>query len=277
VNLSDDDGPEIATLFDEGADLIQAETWLVTLEGDISKNPKSKAIYEAVTSALKELMNLDSIEVLDRRLWVSESGNAKIPFSYLSDGYLTNAGWFLDLIARWITLLERHSIEIDKSFISRMRGLVLIDELDLHLHPRWQIEIISRTRALLPEMSFFVTTHNPLTLVGAKADEIWILERNSEGLVKARPGIENPMLLTGGQIYGQYFGISDIYPNEVGRQVQRYSYLSGYANRDDEEEAELLDIAGRLAAVGIDPGWDIVPRANIKTDAPRKAARRKTN
>lgn len=262
VNLNDDDGPEIATLFDEGADLIQAETWLVALEGDTTKNAKSKIIFESIVEALKMLMNLDSIAVSNQRIMVSEGGNTKVPLSCLSDGYLTNAGWFLDLVARWITLAERNRLDINGNFLSNMRGLVLIDEIDLHLHPRWQIEIIARTRALLPQMSFVVTTHNPLTLVGAKAEEVWILDRAS-GKVKATSGVETPMLLTGGQLYKKYFGISDIYPDQFGRLLQRFGYLSGYSMRSDAEQAELDDIKQKLAEAGIDPGWDIIPRSNI--------------
>lgn len=262
VNLNDDDGPEIATLFDEGADLIHAETWLVKLEGDVSKNPKSKVVYESVIEALKTLMNLESVEVIDQLLWVTETGKARLPFGCLSDGYLTNAGWFLDLVARWLKLAERYDFKVDRDFLSHMRGLVLVDEIDLHLHPQWQIEIIARTRALLPQMSFVVTTHNPLSLVGAKAEEIWILERNA-GTIRATSGVETPMLMTGGQIYRQYFGISDIYPNGLGRLLQRYSYLSGYALRNEVEHAELENIKRRLADAGIDPGWDVVPRVEI--------------
>ncbi|GAB4061964.1 AAA family ATPase [Uliginosibacterium sediminicola] len=274
VNLNDDDGPEIATLFDEGADLIQAETWLIALEGDTTKNTKSKTIFENVISAMKKLMNLESIEVYNQRVIVSESGGAKIPFGCLSDGYLTNAGWFLDLVARWITLAERNELEIGENFLAEMRGLVLIDEIDLHLHPRWQIEIISRTKALLPKMSFVVTTHNPLTLVGAKAEEVWILDRSS-GTVSATAGIDTPMLLTGGQIYQKYFGISEIFPNQFGRLLQRFGYLSGYAMRSDAEEAELEDVRRTLAAAGIDPGWDVVPRYQDELPPNRPAARRK--
>lgn len=260
VNLDDDDGPEIATLFDEGASLIQAETWLVALEGDVSKNVRSKVIYESVTTALKALMNFDSIDVFDQRLWVTEAGKERVPFACLSDGYLTNSGWFLDLVARWLKFAERHEFPIDYDFLKHMRGLVLIDEIDLHLHPQWQVDVIARTRAALPSMSFVVTTHNPLTLVGAKAEEIWMLERGEDGVTIARSGAETPMFMTGGQIYRQYFGIKDIYPNAMGRVLQRYSYLSGYALRDDAEQRELDSIQAQLAVAGIDPGWDIVPR-----------------
>lgn len=264
VKLDETDGPEIATLFDEGADLIQAETWLVALEGDTGRSPKSKMIYESVIYSLKRLMRLESVDVASQRLWVTEFGKTRVPFSRLSDGYLTSAGWFLDLVARWLTLAERCGAEINGDFLSRMRGLVLIDEIDLHLHPQWQVDIISRTREMLPQMSFVVTTHNPLTLVGAKAEEIWILGRDASS-TKAVKGSETPMLMTGGQIYHQYFGINDIYPNALGRLLQRYSYLSGFALRSDQEQHELEEIQRKLSVAGVDPGWEIVPREVFPT------------
>ncbi|MBK9441881.1 MAG: AAA family ATPase [Comamonadaceae bacterium] len=259
VNLNEDGGPEIATLFDEGADLIQAETWLVALEGDTNKNPRSKAIYDIVIGAMSDLLDLVSVEVADQKVWVTERGHPKLPFQSLSDGYLTSAGWFLDLVARWVALTESASQPIQAGFLSQMRGLVLIDEIDLHLHPKWQIEIIARTRRLLPQMSFIVTTHNPLTLVGAEADEIWILS-TEDGRVKATCGVETPMLLTGGQIYRRYFDIDDIYPDGLGRSLQRYSFLSGYALRNDTEQAELETLQIQLREVGLDPGWEVVKR-----------------
>jgi energy-coupling factor transporter ATP-binding protein EcfA2 len=259
VDLSNTDGPEIATLFDEGADLIHAETWLIGMDGDAPKNPLSQIIFEVAIAALKTLLDVDNIEVAERRVWITEHGKPRLPFSALSDGYLTSAGWLLDLIARWVEYLRRFNLPIVANFMQTMRGLVLIDEIDLHLHPRWQIDIITRTRRLLPQMSFVVTTHNPLTLVGAKAEEIWILS-NENGLVKATPGAEPPMLLTGGQIYRRYFGIDDIYPDGLGRAMQRFGVLAAYALRNDEEETELHELQQKLQAAGIAPEWDIVPR-----------------
>lgn len=262
VNLEDDSGPEVATLFDEGADLIQAETWLISLEGDTTKNPRSKLIYDALISALKTLLNVPEIFVGEQRLWAVEASGTRVPFSSLSDGYLTQAGWFLDLVARWLRLAEQDGIDIDNGFLSRMRGLVLIDEIDLHLHPQWQTEIVARTRKLLPQMSFVVTTHNPLTLVGARAEEIFVLSRVN-GQLAAIAGASNPMLLSGGQLYKQYFGITDIFPSEIGRQLQRFGYLSGNPLRSDDEQIELERIQQVLSSSGINPGWDVTPRTNV--------------
>lgn len=268
VNLNGDGGPEIATIFDEGADLIHAETWLVALEGDTHKNTNSKVIYDAVIDAMCKLLNLDSIKISEQRVWVTERGQPRLPFQCLSDGYLTNAGWFLDLLARWVELAESAGHPIQRGFLSQMRGLVLIDEIDLHLHPKWQIEIITRTRRLLPQMSFVVTTHNPLTLVSAKADEIWVLS-TEDGHVKATRGIDTPMLLTGGEIYRRYFGIEDIYPDEIGRSLQRYSFLSGYALRDNTEQAELEVLQKLLREADLDPGWDVVERSSDHAEGSR--------
>ncbi|MBV0882134.1 AAA family ATPase [Noviherbaspirillum sp. L7-7A] len=263
VDLMDDGGPEIATLFDEGASLIHAETWLLQLDGDAAKTSKSKITFKAVITALKILLDVEAVCIEDRQVWVTEKGRPKLPLSSMSDGYLTSAGWFLDLMARWLALAEQYNEPIKANFLEQMRGLVLIDEIDLHLHPRWQIEIITRTRKLLPRMSFIVTTHNPVTLVGAKAEEIWMLSMES-GQVKATCGVESPMLLTGGQIYRSYFDIQDIYPDGLGRALQRYSFLSGYALRNDSEEEELVSLKTKLTNANIEPGWDVVPRKEIK-------------
>jgi hypothetical protein len=215
VVLGEDDGPEVATLFDEGAALIHAETWLLQWYGDAARNQSSYQVLEATLSALVTFLDIEGISFEDRRVWVTEKSGVRIPFGAMSDGALTSAGWLLDLIARWLAIAMKLGTAIDASFMAKMTGIVLIDELDLHLHPRWQVEVIGRTRQLLPKMSFVVTTHNPLTLIGAKAEEIWVLQAGETG-VCALPGTEAPMFLTGGQLYQQYFGIADIYPNEIG-------------------------------------------------------------
>ena len=272
VDLGDDDGPEVATLFDEGAPLVHAETWLIQWDGDAQKNVRSKAIFEAVRAALRSLLAVTSIEVRDQRVWISEGKGVSVPFKALSDGYITSAGWFLDLIARWIPLADRNGVLVDANFMEHMTGLVLLDEIDLHLHPRWQIESIERTRKLLPSMSFVVTTHNPLTLVGAKPEEIWVLSHDS-GRIRASHGTETPMLLTGGQIYSKYFGIDDVHPHELGKKLRRYGFLSGYALRDDAEQSEMDLLRDDLRRAGIEPGWDEVTRETSMTLPSKKAKR----
>lgn len=273
VELTEDDGPEVATLFHEGASLVHAETWLIRWDGD--RNPRSRIIYQAVLSALRTILDVEAIEVAEQNVWVREKDKPRVLFRAMSDGYISTAGWIIDLIARWITLAERCKVPIDEHFTKRMTGLVLIDEIDLFLHPRWQVDVIERTRTLFPKMSFVVTTHNPLTLVGAKPEEIWILSTDG-GRIQVSRGQETPMLLTGGQIYSQYFGIRDLYPHELGRTLRRYGFLSGYALRTDEEQAEMERLRGELRAKGIDPGWEEVPREPLPNIQPEKTSAKKS-
>ncbi len=259
VKLGDSGGPEIATLFDEGADLIQAETWLKELDGDAAKNQRSAQIFAAVADALEKLLGVHALEVRDKIVWISDHNGVRMPLRYLSDGYLTTAGWFLDLIARWIDLCERYEVVISTNFMQHMRGLVLIDEIDLHLHPRFQIDIIARTRKLLPQMSFVVTTHNPLTLIGAKAQEIWVLS-DEDGRTKVQAGVETPALLTGSELYLSYFGINDYFPGELGQAFQRYAVLCNDIMRSDEEDAELYRLQAQLKAADMLPPYPIAAR-----------------
>jgi len=56
----------------------------------------------------------------------------------------------------------------------------LLDEIDLHLHPRWQERVIEDVRAIFPKMTFIATTHHGLTLRGARKGEVFVLSNDKE-------------------------------------------------------------------------------------------------
>lgn len=261
-----DPGDEIATLFDESAPLIHAETWLMLRELDALKRPnEAAALYTTVIAALKAILpgvgTIESRRVMDepRMVAVSENGR-EVLLSALSDGYLTMLGWMVDLLARWIDRVERRGGKIEEGFTKTMTGIVLIDEIDLLLHPTWQLHVISDVKRIFPKLSFIVTTHSPLTLVGARAEEIWTLERGPEGRVIAEQGKALPELLTGSGIYQRYFGVGSVFPSEMGQKLRRYGLLAGNPGRSPEEDREMQALLAELRERDMDPGWDPVPR-----------------
>lgn len=261
-----DPGGEIATLFDESAPLIHAETWLMLRELDALKRPnEAAALYTTVIAALKAILpgvgTIESRRVMDepRMVAVSENGR-EVLLSALSDGYLTMLGWMVDLLARWIDRVERRGGKIEEGFTKTMTGIVLIDEIDLLLHPTWQLHVISDVKRIFPKLSFIVTTHSPLTLVGARAEEIWTLERGPEGRVIAEQGKALPELLTGSGIYQRYFGVGSVFPSEMGQKLRRYGLLAGNPGRSPEEDREMQALLAELRERDMDPGWDPVPR-----------------
>jgi energy-coupling factor transporter ATP-binding protein EcfA2 len=201
---------ELATLFDESANLVHAETWLKerALEAEQNKGKSKEAVFHAVLATLTSLLpDAKKVEVRDNRVWVDIKGAGWVPLAALSDGYVTTAGWVIDLVARWIDRATRRGDPVEANFTETMEGLVLVDEIDLHLHPRWQRDVIELVRRRFPKMSFVVTTHNPLTLLGARPGEIHVLRRDHDDRVEIvqrdlPPGLSAERILT-----GDWFGL----------------------------------------------------------------------
>ena len=87
-----------------------------------------------------------------------------VPWSELSDGYHMFIALVADIARRAVMLNEIDGTEAP----ARVEGVVLIDELDLHLHPRWQREALPSLRRAFPRLQFIITTHSPQILSSAE-------------------------------------------------------------------------------------------------------------
>ena len=92
-----------------------------------------------------------------------ENGH-EAPWSELSDGYHVFIALVADIARRAVMLNEFDGADAP----ARVEGVVLIDELDLHLHPRWQRVALPGLRSAFPRLQFVVTTHSPQVLSSAK-------------------------------------------------------------------------------------------------------------
>jgi hypothetical protein len=178
----------------------------------------------------------------------------RLPATWLSQGYQASIAWIADLIGQIV-------LESDRAVpLEEMRGLVLIDELDLFLHPRWQVRLVATLKAVFPRMQFVASTHSPMVLPGLNQNEVVILDQDERGNVIAERAAESPKLLTGSEIYSLFFGIRQLYPTEAAEALERYTLFAADPDRTDEEEQVLRDARMTLQAAGIDPGEPPVPR-----------------
>ncbi len=170
----------VATLFDPQAHLVHADAWLRKLAFAAEKDPRDRALFEAVLDLLTDrdgtktdplLPGVREIEVTPDRTWVTGPGDRRVPLSALSDGYLTTLGWLVDFLARWLEYARRSGYEIGPGFAAEMPAVVLVDEIDLHLHPRWQARLVPALARTFPRTTFIATTHNPLTLNGTVGND----------------------------------------------------------------------------------------------------------
>lgn len=86
------------------------------------------------------------------------------------------------------------------------QGVVLVDELDLHLHPKWQVEILSKLTTIFPQCQFVLTTHSPLVLSDVKPQQLYLLERG-----RLMQNSFNPYGKSSSQIMTNYFGLARLY------------------------------------------------------------------
>lgn len=165
-----------ATLFDPDATLVSLEQWAMDL--DYRQGPEG---LSAVRRALDELLPDITFAGIDkeRRRLMFETADGDLPLSALSDGYQAMAAWCGDLLWQITETFRDYRDPL------KARGLLLVDELDLHLHPVWQRRLVSFLKSILPNVQVVATTHSPLTVHQAGEGELFVLRRE-DGRVAMR-------------------------------------------------------------------------------------------
>ena len=96
-----------------------------------------------------------------------------LPLRFFSAGYRSMIGMVLDIACRMAILNPNMRLDSYKT-----NGIVLIDELDLHLHPKWQWNIISALKKTFPNVQFIATTHSPIILSSFNGENIIYIDDN---------------------------------------------------------------------------------------------------
>jgi energy-coupling factor transporter ATP-binding protein EcfA2 len=254
---------ELHTLFDRPATLVNAVDWLLDLDRRVlnehrqySQEPENggprlhAATWQSVERALKALLHVTAIEPEERHVMVTHPEFGRVRLDALSDGYLTTTGWVIDLMARWIQRQEDLREVVGHDLLRQMTGIVLIDEIDLDLHPMWQMHIIDDVRRLFPRLSFVVTTHNPLTLHGARPGEIFIMRRDGGRIELVQRDIQPGHDVD--RVLFEQFGIMYTFDQETRTLLERHRALleRGTDANDAVRVALESQLAARLGRVG---------------------------
>ncbi|MFO0660440.1 MAG: AAA family ATPase [Polyangiaceae bacterium] len=163
----------------------------------------------------------------------------------LSQGYRSTIAWISDLIGQ--AMFEAGGFrELGEPALEELEGVVLLDEIDLHLHPTWQRRFVPVLKRLFPKLQFIVTTHSPLVLTGFEQDEIIELHLE-EGLVVQRPGRVEPGLLTASELLSSYFDVPRAGRPELVEKEREFLVLDGKNDRTTQEEALWAELRRTLA------------------------------
>jgi predicted ATP-binding protein involved in virulence len=160
-------------------------SWFKTYEDEVNKFQQPEDILflnvlkAAITSVIPKWTDM-AFSAKDNDLmgiYTDEEGNiSRLPFSCLSDGYRNVIGMVADIAYRCIQL----NPGLGEKVLLDTEGIVLIDEIDLHLHPEWQRNIVADLKKTFPRIQFIATTHSPFIVQSLSKDELIILDKNAE-------------------------------------------------------------------------------------------------
>ncbi len=250
------------TLFDVDAKLINTEEWLLQIEFAASRDSDLKdraikrrdLIIETLQKILpdeppirfKDSTNIDKpvprIEFKTPYGWVG--------IRQLSYGYETVVAWIVDVAARMFKQYPNSDNPLEEPVI------ILVDEIDLHLHPKWQRQIFDFLEKRFPRAQFIVTAHSPLIVQSAPKDaNIIVLKKEQVGdefVVKIDNNKKSVWSWRVDQIMASdLFGLDGLRNPEVERLMDERSILlrkdkDSMNEKEKERLDELNDLSYRL-------------------------------
>ncbi len=189
TSLSQTEGSDATqSLFIEDAPLLNAQDWLLHLDHSASKRSSAQEqqqqrldmVKDVLIKVLPDVSDIffdASSGVIPRPTVQFKTPYGWVPLRQLGYGYRTMIAWIVNFASR---MVERYP---DSSDPLAEPAVVLVDEIDLHLHPKWQRELIGFLTERFPNTQFIVTAHSPLIVQAATDANIAVLKREGDHVV----------------------------------------------------------------------------------------------
>lgn len=234
--------------------LDKLKQWIVNLDY-LSKDEQSKSgsggRYEKLLNKFFEYVAVLTGDVTMRRGEVNPqtyeitviTDDGPLPIEAISQGMTSLVGWVGILLQR---LYEIYSDDDDPT---QRFALVLMDEIDAHLHPGWQQRLVSNLSRVFPNIQFIATTHSPLIIGGMSAEQVFRFARDEDGKVVQLPVAADMTIGRADQILtGELFGLKTTLAldEQTKGNLESYKLLLGKSRRSPEEEANFQQLRQSL-------------------------------
>lgn len=241
----------VANLFSETGELYDAEEILPNLDyKQLKQIPRAKEDLIKVKALLVDLLpfveSAECIEIMGPSTITNfnTSGSVKIKMptgivalSSLSMGYMTMLAWAVDLAIRMLEKFPESDAPLEEP------AVVIIDEIDLHLHPKWQRDVREQLTSHFPNTQFICTAHSPLMAQSSEEENIVVLklENNEVHIINNRDLIKGwrvDQILT-----SDLFGLTSARSSEVEERVNERRRIldKKKKTKDDLQELKELD------------------------------------
>jgi uncharacterized protein (TIGR02646 family) len=223
----------VDNLFDPFTPIGDATSWLLGLPDDR---------FDDVALGLRRLLMLGDEERLIRdrrhgRVLAGQDGT-RVRLEHLSDGYQSVIALATDVMKVVLQLWDTPLVA---------EGVVIVDELGAHLHPRWRMRIVEELRGVFPRVQFLASTHDPLCLRGLADGEVVVLRDGSDGGVVALDDLPPASSMRVDQLLAsEHFGLGSTVDPELDGLFAEFYALKAKRRRSAREESRLEDLRTEL-------------------------------
>lgn len=207
------------TLFDNSLDLKNPIDWLKYLDHSEKSDKTNVISVKNAKKLLQELLNSDiDINITPDNVTFSEKGSI-VDFHQLSAGYQGVITIVCDMLVR----LSENQSYVEN--INEFQGIVLIDEVELHLHPKWKYDFMKKLRDIFPKIQFIVTTHSPTVILGASKEAVFYKIYKEDGEVNISNQMQNEGYTHNSLASSPLFDLKTITSRDYDKNISSDDYI----------------------------------------------------
>ena len=208
------------------------------------RNPFERDVYLTISRIVAQIMFGFPIQISsnggsrerDDILIAVQTPDGQVSFSDLSLGTRYALSWVIQFVDSFAQTYEGYDDWRQRT------GILIIDEVDAHLHPSWQRRIIPTLKEYFPNVQIFASTHSPMMVAGLKAGQVHLLNRDSTGTVTWSRNEQDIIGWTADEIYRTFMGIDDPTDERTARHAEELRELREKDSLTSAEEERLQDL-----------------------------------
>jgi predicted ATPase len=241
------------TLFSDSETLINAEEWLLQADYAVARSDSSTNKFQKTFDLVRDTLLQLLPEVTDIRITPADDDRPRpiaefltpygwVSLSQLGLGYRTVIAWMVDLSARMIQDNPHSENPLAEP------AVVLVDEIDLHLHPKWQRTIMSFLTERFPNAQFIVTAHSPLVVQAARNANIVLLRREGDQVIIDN----NPEIIENWrveQVLTSVFELPSTHPADIEPLIQERRKILAKSTLTKKDKQKLQELEAKIGSL----------------------------
>lgn len=226
-----------ASDFEQKTKAMESEGFTGLVDGELSYADLMLCIRDSVNLAMKDQgWHSLAYSPSEQTLIMTSDSLGELKVDQLSDGLKSVVAMVADIAYRCVRL----NIHLGREAAIKTPGIVIIDEVDMHLHPAWQQTILHSLQQAFPEIQIIVTTHSPQVLSTVRRENIRIIQSKQAGVVTAEQPLAKTYGEPSGDVLHSVMSVDPLPPIDEKQDLQRLTELVDQGLYDDKEALGLM-------------------------------------